>query len=108
MTGREKWLWAMVLFAFALIEIRAINHDRNEHDAQQAQARQRERESFEGIAGRINRAIQQSDEHFQATMRSTDALVRSTTTTVHTSQQTLDRMTGAGSYLVVTPIPLSY
>jgi len=35
MTGRERWLWTVVLFAFAIVELRAINHDRTEHDLDQ-------------------------------------------------------------------------
>src|SRR5208283_5193356 len=30
MSGREKWVWTFVLFAFAFVEIRAINHDRDQ------------------------------------------------------------------------------
>lgn len=99
----ERAVWTFVMFALLLLEIKSVYQDRNEHDEQQAKARALETESFKEIADGINGAIQQSDQHFQATMGSTDALITSTATTAGMSRQTLDRLIGVGSHIVVTP-----
>jgi len=72
---REKALWTVVLFALLLLELKSVYQDRNEHDQQQAEARERETTSFESIANRIEGAIQQSQTHFAATMQKSDAIM---------------------------------
>ncbi len=49
MKGREKWLWTMVLFLFAWIEIRAINHDRSDSENRQTIFIGEQREHFSEI-----------------------------------------------------------
>src|SRR6202044_704655 len=65
---REKAAWIFVMFALLLLEVRSVYQDRNEHDTQQAEARDREIESFAAIADGINDAIHQSQQNFDATM----------------------------------------
>jgi hypothetical protein len=67
-SGREKWLWTLILFAFALVEIRAISHDRTVHDKEQAATRAREAQNFSDIGQGIQQSIQGSQRHFDATM----------------------------------------
>jgi len=61
MGGREKWLWTLVLFAFAVVEIRAINHDRNESEARQESFIKEQRQHFSDIGDGIKGALDQSD-----------------------------------------------
>jgi len=65
---REKAAWILVMTVLLVLEIRSAYQDRNEHDQQQAEARERETKSFESIASGIEGAIQQSRENFDATM----------------------------------------
>lgn len=72
---REKAVWIFVMFALLMLEIKSVYQDRNEHDKQQAEARERETRSFEGIADGIKREIRQSHEQFEATMQKSDAIM---------------------------------
>ena len=63
MSGREKWLWTLILFAFALVEIRAISHDRTVHDKEQAETRAHEAQSFSLIGTGIQQSIEESQRH---------------------------------------------
>jgi hypothetical protein len=72
---REKAAWVFVMFALLMLEIKSVYQDRNEHDQQQAEARERETKSFESIAKGIEGAIQQSQKDFEATMRKSDAIM---------------------------------
>jgi hypothetical protein len=69
---REKALWTIILFLLLGLEFKSVYQDRDEHDAQQAEARDREIKSIATIADGINGSIQQSQEHFDATMRGFD------------------------------------
>jgi hypothetical protein len=44
---REKAAWIFVMFTLLLFEVKSVYQDRNEHDQQQADARERETKSFE-------------------------------------------------------------
>ncbi len=79
MGGREKWLWTLVLFAFAVVEIRAINHDRNESEARQESFIKEQRQHFSDIGDGIKGALDQSDRNFNATMNRTAALLQTET-----------------------------
>ena len=72
---REKAAWVFVMFALLMLEIKSVYQDRNEHDQQQAEAREREANSFESIAEGIEGAIRQSQLDFEATMRKSDAIM---------------------------------
>jgi hypothetical protein len=72
---REKAAWILVMTVLLVLEIKSVYQDRNEHDQQQAEARERETESFESIAKGIEGAIQQSQQDFDATMRKSDVIM---------------------------------
>jgi hypothetical protein len=79
------------MFALLMLEIKSVYQDRNEHDQQQAEARERETKSFESIAGGIEGAIQQSQKDFEATMKKSDRLMG-------LQKESLDNITGGDSY----------
>lgn len=64
----EKALWTLLLFILFGLELRTLYLDRDEHDAQQAQARCQQLESFQKIADGINTAITTSQSQFNQTM----------------------------------------
>jgi len=73
--SREKAAWILVISALLFLELKSVYQDRNEHDQQQAEARERETKSFESIADGIEGAIQQSQTDFAATMQKSDAIM---------------------------------
>jgi len=79
MTGRERWLWTVVLFAFAIVELRAINHDRTEHDLDQGRIRHEETEHFQSIANGLSNSIDQAQRNFGATMDRMASIVQTET-----------------------------
>jgi hypothetical protein len=105
MAGREKWLWAAILFTFALIEIRAINRDRDESEARQEKFIKEQRQHFNEIGEGITGVVQQSDTQFKATVRQQS---QEFSQTMSKAQENLNHMTGGDSYpiVMVLPVPL--
>ena len=91
---REKALWTVLLFALLLLEIKSVYQDRTEHDKEQAEARERETQNFVAIANGISGTIQQSQQHFDATMAKSDQLTQ-------LSQESLANITGGDSYAYI-------
>jgi hypothetical protein len=79
MTGFEKTAWLFFTFVFLVIEVRAITRER-----------ERSEKAFEKIAQGVSSAIDHSREHFDATMKSMNAVLAS--------------VTGGDSYSVVVPL----
>ena len=101
--SREKAAWIFVMFVLLLLEVKSVYQDRNEHDEQQAEARERETKSFESIANGIEGAIQQSQKDFAASMRKSDAIMGGVTDSIRIQ-------TGGDSfaYITFTPEPGPY
>ena len=100
MSGREKWLWTLILFAFALVEIRAISHDRTVHDKEQAETRAHEAQSFSLIGTGIQQSIEESQRHFDATMQRIERTVGNTESRAILTFQSLDPVPPARSLSV--------
>jgi hypothetical protein len=92
--SREKAVWLFVMFTLLLLEIKSVYQDRNEHDEQQAEARQRENDSFQTIADGINRTIITSEQQFEATTADMKQLMHSASYIALTAKQSLDQITG--------------
>ena len=103
MRGGERWLWTVVLFAFAFLEFGAITEDRYKQDEKQKAALKEEREQFGVIGKRIESAIQKSDEHFQSTMSRTEVLVDQSTALATLSKENIDAITGGDTYCWILP-----
>ena len=80
-TRNEKIVWVIVAFLLLYVEIRAIGHDRTKHDQEQANARTEQISNFQTIAGGITKAVRQSEQHFETTMASMAAIIKSSTAT---------------------------
>lgn len=84
---REKALWTSIMFALLLLEIKSVYQDRNEHDAQQKEARELETENFRTIADGIEDSIRQSRENFTGTMKRSDQIMSRVAATIkHTAR----------------------
>jgi len=98
---REKAVWTLVMFVLLLLEIKSVYQDRNEHDREQSEARERETKSFETIASGVNNAITQSEKQFRETVaqqsRDFDAVMARAE--INTSE-----ITGGNSYIIVYPL----
>ena len=92
--SREKAAWLFVMFALLLLEPKSVYKDRNEHDQQQKEARQRENDSFQTIADGINRTIITSEQQFEATTADMKELMHSASHIAATAKQSLDQITG--------------
>jgi hypothetical protein len=74
-THVERVVYVLIAFALFFVEMRAIYRDREDHDREQAEARERETKSFEAIAHGIEGAIQQGQRDFADTMRKSEAIM---------------------------------
>jgi hypothetical protein len=92
MQGSETWLWTVAWFALAYVEIRAINTDRMNHDAEQTLASAKLQSNFNDIAYRILQSNMESDRYFKET--------------IDRQNELLGNITGADTYCVVQAIPL--
>lgn len=91
-THTERAIWVVLSLALCFVELRTIYQDRDEHDRQQAEARERETKSFEAIANGITGAINQSKDNFAATMNQFHVNV--------------NEVTGGDSFAFISPILL--
>ena len=60
-THVERVVYVLIAFALFFVEMRAIYRDREDHDREQAEARERETKSFEAIAHGIEDTMRKSD-----------------------------------------------
>jgi hypothetical protein len=80
---KEKLAWILLVFGFLSLELTSIDTDRTINDAIRTAGRAQEAKDFSVIGERIEKSVQTGQRQFRATM---------------------DEFTGAGSYIVVTPI----
>lgn len=121
MSARERMVWILVIFAFALAEIRAVKHDRLESEKAQKEFANEQRRHFneigEGIKQTIEasdknskeigqgieKAIRESNNNFQATMMQTNKLLHSGEKTAQIATHAVEAVTGGESYPFVKP-----
>jgi len=84
--GIEKAAWILLLFSFAVLELRSIKEDRNTQDAIQTDYRYnqdlqrvQQAKNFQTVVGGIQSAIKKSDEHFNETVKRTGQVLRNIT-----------------------------
>jgi hypothetical protein len=106
MSGTEKWLWAAVLLAFAVVEIRAIKLDRAVHDREQFNAALEQARHFQTIADGLKDSISKSDQHFDDTMSGVRGLISLEAGVSNTARQSLERITGGNAFCFLIPTQL--
>lgn len=102
---REKAAWVFVMFALLLLEIKSVYQDRNEHDKEQAETRQRETNSFATIAEGINHTIEMSAQQFDATMKRSDSVIGLQRQSLNDLAGTVKTLTGDESYAYLGFMP---
>ena len=91
----EKAVWTAVMFLLMIAEVHSLYRDRNEHDAELAQAQCEQVQRFGQIAGELEQSIQQNQQQFQQTLRQQQ---QDFSATMGKTQSTLDAVTGGNSY----------
>lgn len=87
LSGFEKFLWMLALFALLFLEFRAIDKDRSEYTAEQKDVKEKENQEFDHIAGGLRSVVERGSVDFAAT--------------TSRSREVLDEITGGDSYPVV-------
>ena len=101
--GSEKVLWIMVVFVLLYVEIRAIDHDRDEASQKEHQAREQEAANFKKIADGLQASIDNSQNQFAATMAQTKNILDKTQAVSTLTQKNLKNITGGESFAFVRP-----
>jgi len=100
MSGREKFIWILVVFAFAFIGFKSIDNDHERRKQEQAAADSALQQNFDNLLGTQHKEfmemLAQNQKHFESTMDRTEKIVG-------LSRQSLDQITGGGQYCYVTP-----
>lgn len=78
----EKAVWTLLMLLFVWLEIRTLYLDRDEHDAQQEQARCQQLQSFQQIANGIEDSNKKSADQFETTMKTLGPTLQAATTTL--------------------------
>jgi hypothetical protein len=105
MTGIQRLVWLVVVFALFGVEYRAIDRDRYIHDKEQAEARTKETQNFQGIAGGIKQAIQESQKQFDATMNRSDQVMGLQVNALNGLSTNLSTLTGGDSFCYLAFVP---
>jgi hypothetical protein len=66
----QKVMWMLLIGAFLLLEFRAIDKDRTDFARGDSSRRQQETQQFQSIANGLTASLEQSQRHFDATMKS--------------------------------------
>jgi hypothetical protein len=96
MRGWQKAVWMVLMGGCLLVELRAINIDRQQNEQKVATAREEERVKFQIIADGIKKSISTSQHQFNATISRANKILLET-------NHVLDNVTGGDSYAVVLP-----
>jgi len=95
------------MFALLLLELKSVYQERNEHDRDQASARAQETENFRKIATSLQTAIEENEREFNRIINQQsdqfDSTMRETRLVLQSSNQSLNVMTGSGSYFYLMP-----
>lgn len=86
MSDAHRLIWMLIMVILFVVSFRSINKDHADYDRQQAQIRQKEKESFaailkqdqdhfEATVEELKTVIQNSDRHFDATMQRSNRIV---------------------------------
>ncbi len=97
-SGREKVAWTLVLFALLFVELRAIDHDRQKNDQEQAGARKEARKQFDADQQKFSAILVQNQQDFEATEHHLESLIQSGAKLQDLTKQNLESSIGGSSY----------
>ncbi len=98
MGRNEKAIWTSLMVLLLLFEVRTLYLDRDEHDAEQAQARCEEIERFGQIAGQLQQAIKESEQQFGITIEGVQEASDKARVASEKAAEAVDAITGGKSY----------
>ena len=97
-TLQQRVVWLLLVVGLAFLENKAIDKDRADFAAAQQKFSNEQKQHFDEIGEGIKTAIQQSQNQFQITMGSTNALLNESTALARLSKQNIDAVTGGNSF----------
>ena len=104
LTGRQRAIWLVLIFALAFVENRAINRDRQKFADDEAGRRENENKQFSKIGDSIKTNVQNlldhSDQQFHQTVTKQSSQFAAT---MRKTQTNIDEITGGDSYVIVHP-----
>lgn len=96
-TTFQRLVWLFLVIALAFLENKAIDKDRSDFVVTQQKFSNDQKQHFDDIGAGIKLSIQQSQDQFQATMKSTDALLTE-------SKENIDAITGGKTFCYVSAL----
>jgi hypothetical protein len=93
---RIKLMWSAAVFLLIGAELYSIVQDRNQNNRDQSDIQCKERQQFEGIAGKLEKDIATNQQNFSVTMGKVDRVTELATTN-------LNNLKGGKSFAYVTP-----
>jgi len=87
----EKVGWIIIVMILAMAWIRAVQHERDQHDSEQATLRADQDKHFEGM-------LAQNQRDFDATISRIQGLLAKEEAIAKTAKQSLDQITGGGQF----------
>ncbi len=89
-----KTSWILLLFGLLLLEVRAIDHDRDVSSANDRAARKVEQEHFQTTIDGLTKVITESERHFATTLLSLKK-------TIDLERENVNTITGGGAICIL-------
>jgi hypothetical protein len=86
----EKAVWVVGIFVLAALEVGNLYHDRDQHEAQEAAARQEQTHEFKVIADGIETSNKNSQQQFDATMKQMGVTLKAAQDTLENTRPKAD------------------
>lgn len=91
-----KTSWILLVFGLLLLEVKAIDRDREVNEANEKAARKLEQEHFQTTVDGLKNVITESEQNFAVTLQSLER-------TIHLGQENINTITGGNSYMYFEP-----
>ena len=97
----EKAAWVVILVAFTVLEVRAINRN----DEENRKARDRQNESFNAIVQKLESSARTSEGQYASTISHVDDVLGTTESVANLAKESLEDITGGNSFAYLAPQP---
>jgi hypothetical protein len=102
MKGWQKGIWMLIIGAFLITELRAIDKDRNDAEERYKDDRQAQETNFQSIREQQNKDFTATASALEKTIQNTGAEIKMTNQAVAQATNAVNDATGGDSYLVLT------
>jgi hypothetical protein len=99
MHSAEKFAWVMILIAFAVLEVYAINRT----EADNKTTREAQNVAFNNIAAGLKTSLETAKSQYEATIGHVDNVLKTTNEVSVLAKKNLENITGGNSYAYVYP-----